>query len=413
MKRMKSTKNYLLSIAWVVTISTIVFSMSGCLAEPASITIIEPISESSAMSQQDIDISVSSEPTSVADVTEPTGFVGDAGLGEVLLYLDQAGFQGTILIGKDDAVVFEKSYGYADVDEGILNSETTTYEIGQITKQFTAVAVMLLVEDGLVGLDNLVSDYLPEYSHAGEITVRQLLTMTSGVPDYLDKSLVDTGYTQKLIEKGLTRSETMNAAEEFGAIDGSYETVLALVNESALSFTPGTEYEYSNTGYVFLSEIIARVSDIPYVHYMQKNVLTPIGLATASYEPSADTASGYLASGKMQLLIPDTTMLAEAGLRMNANDLFSWSAIVLGSDLLTQESWDLILGSGLDAYGFGTEKDLDGNLKIDSATGGFRCIQVINPSSNLVIIVLSNRNADAEIFEQLPGVVVEYYSGTN
>jgi len=413
MEKMKRTKNLFSSIAWVVTISMIVFSMSGCLAEPATITIIEPVSESATLSQPDINIAVSSEPTSAVDVTEPTGFVGDAGLGDVLLYLDQLGFQGTIIIGKDDAVVFEKSYGYADVDEGILNSEATTYEIGLITKQFTAVGVMLLVEDGMVGLDNLVSDYLPEYSHAGEITVRQLLNMTSGVPDYLDQSIVNKEYTQKLLEKGLTRSETMNAAEEFGALDCSYEAVLALVNERALSFTPGTEYEYSNTGYVLLAELIARVSDIPYVHYIQKNILTPAGLETASFEPSTDTATGYLASGKMQLLIPDTTMQAEAGLRMNANDLFNWTAIVLGSDLLTQESWDLILGTGLDVYGFGIEDDLDGNLKIDSATGGFRCVQVIIPSTNLVIIVLSNRNADEEIFEQLPGVVVEYYSGTN
>jgi CubicO group peptidase (beta-lactamase class C family) len=235
---------------------------------------------------------------------------------------------------------------------------------------------MLLVEGGMVGLDNLVSDYLPEYSHAGEITVRQLLNMTSGVPDYLDQSIVNKEYTQKLLEKGLTRTETMNAAEEFGALDCSYEAVLALVNERALSFTPGTEYEYSNTGYVLLAEIIARVSDIPYVHYIQKNILTPAGLETASFEASTDTATGYLASGKMQLLIPDTTMQAEAGLRMNANDLFNWSAIVLGSDLLTQESWDLIFGTGLDIYGFGTEKDSEGNLKIDSAAGGFRCVQV-------------------------------------
>lgn len=388
----------------------IVFLMTGCRTEQASMTIIEPLSESTALFQPDKNIEIAGMPADIADVTEPSGFVGDAGLGETLLLLDQSGFQGTVIIGKDNAVVFEKSYGYADIDQEIENSMATTYEIGMITKQFTAAGIMLLVQDGLVGLDSLVSDYLPEYSHAGEITVRQLLNMTSGIPDYLAQSIADRSYTKKLLEKGLTRSETMNAADEFGVMDSSFETVLTIVNDKALSFAPGTEYEYSNTGYVFLAEIIERVSDIPYVHFMQKNILTPEGLETASYEPSSDTASGYLASGKTQLLIPGCMMQAEAGLRMNAKDLFNWSAITLGSDLLSQESWDMILGSGLDAFGFGTEKDEEGNLKIDSAVGGFRCVQVIVPASDLVIIILSNRNSEADIFEQLPGVVIDYYS---
>jgi CubicO group peptidase (beta-lactamase class C family) len=398
------------SIARVLIAGIIAFSLSGCglTFEPSLNT--EAVEASAVPSQNVTKESLSSESVATIDTMDSTGFSGDPGLGEALSFMDISGFQGTVLIGKDSTVVYEKSFGYADVDEGVLNSKDTTYEIGFITKQFTAVGVMLLVEDGLIGLDNYVSDYLPEYSHAQEITVRQLLNMTSGIPDYLNKSIVNREYTLKLLEKGLTRSETMNAAQEYGAIDPSYEAVLALVNDTELSFEPGTEYEYSNTGYVFLAEIIARVSDIPYVHYMQKNVLSPLGLETASFEPSSSTASAYLASGKMQMLIPDTPMQAEAGLRMSANDLFNWSATILGSEFIAQESRDLILGIGPDVYGFGIEEDPDGNLKIDSAVGGFRCVQGMLPSTDLVIIILSNRNSDAEVFEQISGAVIEYYN---
>lgn len=402
-------KNAFSIIAEVLIVSIVALLLSGCdiTGEPSLNT--EAVETGMLTLQSVTEESQSIESAAPIDSPVQPAFSGDPGLGEAISFMDTSGFQGTVIISKDASVVYEKSFGYADVDDGVMNSKDTAYEIGLVTKQFTAVGVMMLVEDGLIGLDNYVSDYLPEYSHAGEVTVRQLLNMTSGVPDYLGKSIANREYTLKLLEKGLTRNETLIAAEEYGAADASFESVLALVNDAKLSFEPGTGYEYSNTGYVFLAEIIARVSGTPYVHYMQKNILSPLGLETASFEPSSGTASAYLAVGKLQVLIPDTQLQADAGLRMSAGDLYRWSAIFIGGDLLTQESWDLIIGTGPDVYGFGIEEDPNGNLNIDSAVGGFRCIQVMSPSLDLVIIVMSNRNSDAEIFEQLPGAVIDYF----
>lgn len=356
---------------------------------------------------------VPSQPISERDLpvetTEPAGFIGDQGLADVLDPALDSTYQGTVLIWKDGEVVLEDCSGFSDVEREILCSPETTYEIGFITRQFTAVAAMKLFEEGSLDPDAFVSDYIPEYVYADRMTVRMLLSMTSGIPDYLVETIADRKYTEGLLQKGLTTGKSLTAIDGFGSLDPSFETVLANVQEKPLLFEPGTGFAISNTGYVFLAEIIERVSDIPYIHFVQKNILTPAGLDTASFSPSFDTATGYVCKGKMQYLAPDSPLIADGGLRMTANDMLNWMRIVGDRQLLKPETWNMILDPGVNQFGIGFTMLSDGSIVETSDSGGYSSTVAYVPSADLVVIILLNRNSDVRWADPVIEAIFDYY----
>ncbi len=350
-----------------------------------------------------------SDPKIPEETTVPAGFYGDKGLADALVFACNSGYQGTVLIWKDEEIRLETFSGFSDVDKEILCVPETTYEIGSITRQFTAVGVMMLFEEGILNLDAPLSEYIPEYTYADRVTVRMLLSMTSGIPDYLKETVANRQYTQGLLAKGLTSKSALAAVDGFGALDSSFESILEIVQEEPLLFEPGTGFSVSNTGYVFLAEVIERVSGIPYIHFMQKNILTPAGLDTASFSPSYDTATGYLYMGTLQYRAPNTPLIADGGLRMSAKDLLVWMQIIHERRLLTAESWELILDPGQNQYGMGFAVLSDGSFVEVSDIGGFSGMAAYVPSENLVVIILLNRNSDERWAEPVLDIVYEYY----
>jgi len=356
---------------------------------------------------------VPSNPISERDLpvetTEPTGFFGDQGLADVLDPALDSAYQGTVLIWKDGEVILEDCSGFSDVEGEILCSPETTYEVGFITRQFTAVTAMKLFEEGALDPDAFVSEYIPEYVYADKITVRMLLSMTSGIPDYLVETIADRKYTEGLLQKGLTTGKSLTAIDGFGSLDSSFETVLATVQEKPLLFEPGTDFAISNTGYVFLAEIIERVSEIPYIHFVQKYILTPAGLDTASFSPSFDTATGYVCKENMQYLAPDSPLVADGGLRMTANDMLKWMRIVSDRQLLKPETWNMILDPGAGLFGIGFTMLSDGSIVEKSDAGGFSSTVAYVPSADLLVIILLNRNSEVRWADPVTEAVFDYY----
>jgi len=220
--------------------------------------------------------------TTTTAISETEGTTPEKTIEETLAFIDDSVFQGTVLIAKEGEIVFEKSYKYSNVESKALNTNDTIYEIGSITKQFTAVGLMMIVEDGKINLDDTLDKYIPEYSHAGEVTIRQLLNMTYGIVDYWNDGIWLQDYD-------LYSKEMLKFIDQ--KVD--FATVLDMVDTYDLEFVPGSSLDYSNTGYCFLSEVIARVSGMTYEDYMMKNVLTPAGLKTASFDPNQNTSTGY------------------------------------------------------------------------------------------------------------------------
>ncbi len=344
--------------------------------------------------------------------TEPTGFYPDKDLAEVLADFVSPEYQGTVLVIKGGEIRYEDYSGYASVESEEYCDPDTTYEIGYITRQFTAAGIMVLVEQGLLDLDTTLSEFYPDYEYADLITVRMLLSMTSGIPNYLNGTIAEPDHASLLYKKGLFHTETRAAIDAFSSTDVSFETTYEWIKNQELLFEPGTQFGMSNTGYVILADLIERISEVPYIHFMQKNILTPAGLETASFGPSSETADGYCYQNAVQYRTPETPLIADGGLRMSAKDLIRWMAIIREREILSEESWEILLTPGEYGYGLGFSVYSDGSIFEVGDVGGFSSTAVCVPSEQITAVILSNRYREDRWADQVIESILDYYGYT-
>ena len=229
----------------------------------------------------------------------------------------------TIEIARGGTPIYVQAYGQQNVASCLAAAPTAPYQIGSVTKQFTAAAVLTLVESGQINLDTPVVVYLPDYQFNPSLTVRMLLNQTSGLQDYL----------------GFALAQPQAAVPE--------QQVLTDIVAAAMHFSPGTAYEYSNSNYFVLGVIIERVSGTTYADYLQAQVLTPAGLMNTSLTRPADAALPYTlddplvpgASGRSLGIIPDPSVFFSAGaLWSTVGDLTQWDIALFGGKVITQQS---------------------------------------------------------------------------
>jgi CubicO group peptidase (beta-lactamase class C family) len=236
---------------------------------------------------------------------------------DVRTILQRTGALGaTVLIAKHGHTVYRHAYGLRDRERQLPATVDSYYEIGSITKQFTAAAILQLQKAGKLRLDDKLSTYLPNAPHAGEVTVRQLLSHTSGMPEYLD---------------------AMDAAK---AIDkpASFDKLMSYIAGKPLDFPPGSHWSYSNTGYILAGRVIEVVSHESYRHYVQTHLLEPAGMThtftVAQEDKLPDMAIGYdRENGQIK---PARTIAASVG----------WAAGFLVSTVDDLEKWNVALRSG-------------------------------------------------------------------
>ena len=217
-------------------------------------------------------------------------------------------------VGRAGKVLYLHGYGLRNRANSLPVTAETIFPIGSITKQFTSTAVMLLVDRGKVDLNARVSRYLPTAPHGNEITVRELLDQTSGLPDYLENKAL--------------------LAKIMSGTDGphSMESLVALVNGKPLHFKPGSKYEYSNTNYALAGMLVSRVSGMSYAQFLQREIFQPQKLDATQYlrttvPTGTDVARGYnFAKGKF-VPIPQFSMdwgNAAGAIASDARDLIRW-----------------------------------------------------------------------------------------
>ena len=296
-----------------------------------------------------------------------------------------------------------QAYGMANVELDVLVSDSTVFEIGSISKQFVSAAVMLLVEEGRLGLDDGIHQYLPDLpSEWLGVTVRQLLTHTSGIPDY----------------------EEIQTYEAY-RLRFTPEQIIREAHSRPMDFEPGTGWYYSNTGYFLLSMIVERIEGQPLGKVFQSRIFGPLGMTQTRMADPEDIirhrASGYWVDRMgVELMNRDATQpsstLGAGGLLSSVHDMTKWDEALYGDDFLSAESkaamWTRVVLAGGEerGYGFGWSVGQyrgHRSLSHGGQVAGFVANFLRLPDDDVAIIVFANRYRVSS--GQIRDVVVETF----
>ncbi|MDT3500048.1 serine hydrolase domain-containing protein [Stenotrophomonas maltophilia] len=309
----------------------------------------------------------------------------DAGIDGLMQAYDGQVPGAAVLVLHDGQAVFRRGYGLAVVEDGTAVTAASNFRLASVSKQFTAAAVLLLVEEGRLGLDQPARRWLPELPPAASsVTLRQLLSHTSGLPDYED--LMDPADSRQVHDA---------------------DVLALLAREDRLDFTPGTAYRYSNSGYALLALIVGRASGQDFATFLQQRIFGPLHMThTVAHQDGVDTvtarAYGYSwLDGRWQRTDQSTTsaVLGDGGIYSSLDDLARWDAALYDDRLLSAASRQAMFSPAtattepdVPHYGFGWR--LNGRMQWHSGESiGFRNVILRYPDRQLTVIVLSNRNA--------------------
>ncbi|MEP6944825.1 MAG: serine hydrolase domain-containing protein [Acidobacteriota bacterium] len=294
----------------------------------------------------------------------------------------------SIAVVKDGKVVYAHAYGDARIDPNTAAAPAMRYSIGSISKQFTASAILLLQERGKLSLDDKVGKYLPDLTRANEVTIRQLLSHTSGYQDYWPQD-----YVMPMMLKPVTAQKIMDTWAR-----------------KPLDFEPGSKWQYSNTNYVIAGVIIEKVTKEPLMQFLQSNIFKPLGMASVADIDAArlgDTdAAGYLryALGPLRTAPKEGPgwLFAAGELAMPASELAKWDISIMDQKLLKPASYrefatDTLLTNGLGThYGLGVDVNMQSGHRALSHGGevsGFTAQNIVFPDDRAAIVVLTNQDA--------------------
>ena len=297
----------------------------------------------------------------------------------VQFYTSTNQFMGTVLVARGDSVVFDRAYGAANLEFGIPNRTETRFRIGSITKQFTAAAVLLLEERGKLRVEDRINAHIPDPPAAWDsITIFQLLTHTSGIPNLTD-----------FPEYPQVRPFAVAPAK-----------LVAMLAKKPLDFAPGARASYSNSGYDVLWYMIEQVSGEPYQQFIQENFLTPLGMKDTGYEAGpavvANRASGYVQGAlgwENAPFVHMTVLYAAAGFYSTTGDLLKWERGLFSGRVLRAESLRKMTTAQAGDYGFGFIVDtVSGHRRVSHAgkLEGFSSDLIYYPDEQIFVAVLGN-----------------------
>lgn len=293
-----------------------------------------------------------------------------------------------VVVIRDGRVLLRRAYGMADLEHRTPATPETDYRLASVSKQFTATAIMLLAKDGKLRYDQPIRDFLPELPAATrDVTVRNLLNHTSGLVDYED--LIPASRTTQLDDN---------------------DVLAYLAAKDSLYFPAGTQYRYSNSGYVLLGMIVARVSGMSLPAFLQARIFAPLGMtASVMHIEGQDTvpqrAYGYSPQGggfvQTDQSVTSAT-LGDGGIYTNLDDLVRWDAALANATLVDSATLTLAttppqLPAGAQTeYGFGWFVDTyrgERRWRHTGETSGFRNAILRFPTRRLTIVILTNRSS--------------------
>jgi CubicO group peptidase (beta-lactamase class C family) len=293
----------------------------------------------------------------------------------------------SVLVCRDGKIIFNSSFGFANLEDKTKTDSKTNFRLASVTKQFTAAAVLILVQKGLVKLDAKLTDIFEDFPDYGrKITIKNLLSHTSGLIDYEDL-IPDTATIQ---------------VKDADVLKIIYE-------QKSTYFEPGTQFKYSNTGYAMLAKLVERLSGKSFAQFLKENIFAPLEMtSTVAREEGIseveNRAFGYSRTDsgwvrKDQSIT--SAVLGDGGIYSNVEDLYKWEQslyehIILNEESLNNSSTRFLLNNGekID-YGYGWHlKTYNGNEIVyhGGSTQGFRNVIYRVLAQKFAVIILTNRN---------------------
>ena len=314
----------------------------------------------------------------------------------------------SIAVVQDAKVVYAQAYGKARVAPPLAATPQMRYSIGSISKQFTAAALLMLVEEGKLSLDDKVARWLPDLTRANEVSVRQILSMTSGYQDF---------WPQDYVMPGMLRPVT---AQE----------ILDQWAKKPLDFEPGSKWQYSNTNYVIAGVIAEKVAGMPILDFLRSRVFTPLHMTSVVNTDigplGEDDPTRYLryALGPLRPAPKEGRgwMFAAGELAMTASDLAKWDIATIEQSVMQPASYRLLetevmLSSGVGSrYGLGVNVSTVDSRRLISHGGevsGFTAQNAIYPDDRAAIVVLTNLDATSTAADITQRIATELFATTD
>ncbi|PWT91646.1 MAG: serine hydrolase [Blastocatellia bacterium] len=315
--------------------------------------------------------------------------------------LSQSGVpSASIAVVRDGKIVYLNAYGSARLDPKVAAAPGMRYSIGSISKQFTAAAVLFLQEQGKLSLDDKVSKFIPDLTRANEVTIRELLSHTSGYQDYWPQD-----YVMPMMLKPVTAARIMD-----------------MWARKPLDFDPGTKWQYSNTNYVIAGAIIQKASGKPLLQFLREKIFVPLGMSSVANideKRLGDTdPTGYLryALGPLRVAPKEGPgwLFAAGELAMTAEDLAKWNISIMDQKLLKPNSYrelerEMQLVNGLGTrYGLGVSLGTEAGHRAVSHGGevsGFTAESVVFPDERVSVVALTNQDAASASGDIAHGIV--------
>ncbi len=314
-------------------------------------------------------------------------------------------FRGTVYVKIGNALEYIGTNGFSDKDRHTKNSTDTCFRIASLTKQFTAVAVMQLVEEGKLSLDDTIDKYFPSYKYGKKITVKNLLTMTAGIKDYINKD-GDTNtyaYNESQLEYKVSAE---NSAKK------NKKAVMDWILDQELNFEPDEKYMYSNSAYFLLGDIIEQVSETSYEKYIKENILKPSGMMNTGFEGTDKLAVGYQDIYDNAWTLYPGVGYSATSLISNVPDLLKWVDALCTNKLISEKSFKEMTTPYKGNYGYGFVVSKDSNMishtgKIDK----YNAALVFTKDENQIYIALSNysNSSPINLFNNIQKTLAPFY----
>lgn len=295
----------------------------------------------------------------------------------------------SLAIVRDDRIVYAKAYGLSNLETQTAARPEMRYCIGSISKQFTAIAILMLSEQGKLSLDNSVSRFVPNLTRGGEVTIRELLTMTSGYQDFWPQD-----YVPPMMLEPTTPQQILDRWARI-----------------PLDFDPGAKWQYSNTNYTIAGLIVEKASGLPLLEFLSRRIFAPLHMnSVVSMHVAKDIPTDPVGYLKYALGPPRPApkegkgwMFAAGELAMTASDLALWDISILNRKLLKPDSYRQFeteaLNNGVGTrYGLGVNVGMEQDRRILSHGGevsGFVAQNVVYPDDQAAVVVLTNLDASA------------------